>query len=267
MLMKEHRGYVNGKWGLMHYRQYGEGTPLILIHQTPWSSLQYKNAAPFLAAGRQVIALDTPGYGESDGPPEAPTIPDYADALPALLDGLGIDKADVLGHHTGALIAGAFAARHPDRVARLVLHGAPVYSKAERAQRLNNKHFDQTPKEDGSHYLDYWNRLKRIIGSNAQLSGLHMSVLSFFSSGVNEWYGHAAAFSYDFEADIPSIACTTLVLSNTADMLAAHAERLSALRPDFGYMEISGGSSNIVFDEPERWASPIVAWLNTPLSH
>ncbi len=251
----------------MHYRQYGEGKPLILIHQTPWSSLQYKNAAPFLATGRQVIALDTPGYGESDGPPETPTITDYADAIPSLLDGLGIDRADVLGHHTGALIAGAFAAQHPDKLSRLVLHGAPVYSEAERVQRLNNKHFDQTPKEDGSHYLDYWNRLKRIIGSNAKLSGLHMSVLSFFSSGVNEWYGHAAAFSYDFGAAIQSIACPTLIISNTGDMLAAHAERLRALRPDFDYVEISGGSSNIVFDEPERWTSPIAAWLNTPPSH
>lgn len=264
MPVREHRGYVEGKWGLVHYRQYGDGAPLILIHQTPWSSVQYKNAAPFLAEGRRVIALDTPGYGESDSPPEPPTILDYTDAIPALFDGLGINKADVLGHHTGALIAGAFAARHPEKMTRLVLHGAPVYSAAERAQRLNNKHFDQTPKEDGSHYVDYWNRLKRIIGPNAKLSGLHMSVLSFFSTGLNEWYGHAAAFGYDFDADIPSIACPTLILSNTKDMLAPHAERLRALRPDFDYAEISGGSSNIIFDEPERWAFPVAKWLNTP---
>lgn len=259
--MKELRGYVNGTWGLMHYRQYGEGDPLVLIHQTPWSSLQYKNAAPFLAADRQVIALDTPGYGQSDGPPEAPTISDYADVIPAFLDGLGIERADVLGHHTGALIAGAFAAQHPKRLNRLVLHGAPVYSEAERVQRLNHKHFDQTPKEDGSHYLDYWSLLKKVIGPNAKLSGLHMGVLSFFTNGANEWHGHTAAFTYDFSADIPSIACPTLIVSNTEDMLAAHAERLRALRPDFDYSEIAGGSSNIVYDEPERWAAPIASWL------
>lgn len=263
MPVRELRGYVEGKWGLMHYRQYGEGPPLILIHQTPWTSKQYRNAAPFLAADRQVIALDTPGYGESDSPPEAPSISDYADAIPAFLDGLGIDKADVLGHHTGALIAGAFAARHPKRLSRLVLHGAPVYSQAERDQRLSNKHFDQTPKEDGSHYLDYWALLKKVIGPNAKLSGLHMGLLSFFVTGSNEWYGHTAAFTYDFEADIPSITSPTLIVSNTEDMLAAHAERLRALRPDFDYAEIQGGSSNIVYDEPERWASPIASWLES----
>lgn len=261
MSVREHRGYVEGKWGLMHYRQYGEGPPLLLIHQTPWTSKQYKNAAPFLATGRRVIALDSPGYGESDSPPEAPTIPDYVDAIPGFLDGLGIDQADVIGHHTGALIAGAFAARHSNRVDRLVLHGAPVYSRKERAERLNHKHFDQTPRDDGGHYLDYWTRLKRIIGPNAELSGIHMGTLSFFTNGENEWYGHTAAFTYDFEADIPAITCPTLNLSNTADMLAPHAERLQRLRPDFDFAEIPDGSSNIVFDEPERWARPILAWL------
>ncbi|MEQ8507821.1 MAG: alpha/beta hydrolase [Rhodospirillaceae bacterium] len=263
MVVKEHRGYVDGKYGLMHYRQYGEGPPLLLIHQTPWSSQQYKNAAPFLAGNRQVIALDSPGYGESDAPPDAPSIPDYADSIPGFLDGLEIDQADVLGHHTGALIAGAFAARHPTRLNRLILHGAPVYDENERVARLSNKHFDQSPKEDGSHYLDYWALLRRVIGPNAKLSGLHMGVLSFFTNGEKEWYGHTAAFTYDFAADIPSITCPTLIVSNTADMLAAHAERLRGLRPDFAYAEISGGSSNIIFDEPKRWADPITAWLNT----
>lgn len=261
--MKEHRGYVEGKWGLMHYRQYGEGPPLLLIHQTPWSSRQFENAAPFLAANRRVIAFDTPGYGESDSPPDAPTIPEYADAIPSFLDGLGIEKADVLGHHTGALVAGAFAAHHPERLNRLLLHGAPVYSQEERVQRLNHKHFDQTPKEDGGHYLNYWTLLKRVIGPNAKLSGLHMGLLSFFTNGEKEWYGHTAAFTYDFKADIPAIACPTLIISNTADMLASHAERLRLLRPDFEYSEIPDGSSNIVYDEPKRWAVPIAEWLKS----
>jgi pimeloyl-ACP methyl ester carboxylesterase len=263
MSVRERRGYVEGKWGLMHYRQYGEGPPLLLLHQTPWTSLQYKNTAPLLAENRQVFAFDTPGYGESDSPPAAPTIPEYAAAIPGLLDGLGIDQADVLGHHTGALIAGAFAAHHPERVNRLILHGAPVYDEQERVERLNHKHFDQTPKQDGSHFTDYWKLLQRVIGPNANLNGLHMGVLSFFVNGEKEWYGHTAAFTYDFADDMPSIKCPTLIVSNTSDMLAAHAERLRTLRPDFEYVEISGGSSNIVFDEPERWAAPIVSWLKS----
>lgn len=267
MSVKEHRGYVEGKWGLMHYRQYGDGSPLLLVHQTPWSSLQYRRAAPHLADSRRVIALDTPGYGESDPPPDAPTIPEYANSIPEFLDGLGIERIDVLGHHTGALIAGSFAAQHPDRLRRLIVHGAPVYSEDERIARLSHKHFNQTPREDGSHYLDYWNLLKRVIGPNAQFSGIHMGVLNFFMNGEREWYGHTAAFTYDFKSDIPKIACPTLIVSNTADMLAAHAQRLRALRPDFSYSEISDGSSNIIYDEPARWAMPIAEWLkNTPSS-
>jgi pimeloyl-ACP methyl ester carboxylesterase len=261
--MKEHRGYVEGKWGLMHYRLRGEGAPLLLLHQTPWTSLQYTNATPFLADGRQVIALDTPGYGTSDAPPAPPSIQDYADSIPGFLDGLDMDRVDVLGHHTGALIAGAFAARHPERVDRLILHGAPVYDADERADRLGKPHFDQTPKLDGSHLLDYWNLLQRVIGPNAHPEGIHTGVLSFYLNGSEEWYGHTAAFKYDFAADIPSLQGPALIVSNTADMLAQHAERLRTLRPDFGYCEIPDGSSNIIFDEPEKWAKPIASWLDS----
>ena len=262
MPTKELRGYIEGQWGLMHYRQRGEGAPLLLQHQTPWTSLQYANAAPLLAEGRQVIALDTPGYGESDPPPAPPTIQDYADAIPEFLNGLSLGRVDVLGHHTGALIAGAFAARHPERVNRLILHGAPVYDADERAERLGKTHFDQTPKPDGSHFVDYWTLLQRVIGANADLSGLHMGVLSFYLNGELEWYGHTAAFKYDFAADVPTLKGPALIVSNTADMLAQHAERLRALRPDFEYAEIPNGSSNIVFDEPDRWAAPIISWLD-----
>lgn len=266
MTVEEQRGYVEGPWGLMHYRRRGEGTPLLLVHQTPWSSVQYQNAAPVLATGRQVISLDTPGYGASDTPRDPPSIQDYADAIAVFLDGLGISQIDVLGHHTGALIAGAFAARHEYCVNRLILHGAPVYDSAERAERLGKPHFDQTPKPDGSHLQDYWTRLKGIIGPNADLQGLHAGVMCFFTSGPKEWYGHAAAFQYDFAADIPSLKGPCLVVSNTADMLAQHAARLKALRPDFDYVELQNGSSNIIFDEPKRWAAPIVQWLDQSAS-
>ena len=63
------KGYVDSPMGQIHYRTCGEGTPLLMLHMTPQSSLQFQNTFPLLInAGFQVIAPDTPGYGMSDKP-------------------------------------------------------------------------------------------------------------------------------------------------------------------------------------------------------
>ncbi|MCS7003115.1 MAG: alpha/beta hydrolase, partial [Dehalococcoidia bacterium] len=111
------KGYVNTPEGQIHYRAGGEGFPLVLLHQNPSSSMMWEAVQPgLIAGGRRVIAFDTPGYGLSDPPPIKPDIPYYARRILNALDLLGVDRFDVCGHHTGALIGGTLAADHPDRV-------------------------------------------------------------------------------------------------------------------------------------------------------
>jgi pimeloyl-ACP methyl ester carboxylesterase len=70
----------------------------------------------------RVVAWDAPGYGEStDLPMEHPTAGDYADALAAFLDELGIRACHLLGHSLGCLMAARFAATRPERVLSLTL--------------------------------------------------------------------------------------------------------------------------------------------------
>jgi pimeloyl-ACP methyl ester carboxylesterase len=119
----------------------GDGIPLILLHQTPWFSVQYATVQPLLAAaGIQSIAMDTPGFGFSDLPSEQPTIEGYADNLPYVLDALRIDRTAVAGFHTGASIAAAFAHRHKDRTTCLTMDGAPMYTVEEGQKRLSQPH-------------------------------------------------------------------------------------------------------------------------------
>jgi pimeloyl-ACP methyl ester carboxylesterase len=67
--------------------------------------------------GRNVLALDLPGHGRSEGPPIS-TVEKMADWVSAVLKALKIDKASVVGHSMGALIALEFASRHPaERIA------------------------------------------------------------------------------------------------------------------------------------------------------
>lgn len=262
-VMGGRKGYADTPMGQVHYRVVGEGMPLLLLHQTPWFSVQYAKVLPLLAeANIQSIAVDTPGFGFSDLPNEQPSIEDYADTLVHVLDALGIDRAAVAGFHTGASIAAAFAHRHKDRTACLILDGAPLYTEAERRERLSRDHWDQTPKRDGSHLSDRFSFIRDAITKDtAEAESMTWSVLSFFLAGETEHYGHIAAFSYDMGPAIREITAPTLLISHTADTLHPAAGRIRKMRPDFQYQEFEGGNSHIIYDDPEPWAEVAIDFV------
>ena len=104
------RGYTPSAYGLLHYRDQGSGPTILLLHQTAWSSVQFEGVQAELSrAGFRSIAIDTPGYGMSDGPDMCPTIEEYAAAILQGLDHLDLDKVFVAGHHTGSVIGCALA--------------------------------------------------------------------------------------------------------------------------------------------------------------
>jgi pimeloyl-ACP methyl ester carboxylesterase len=72
--------------------------------------------------GYAVLAVDLPGHGRSEGEP-LPSIEALADWLLALLDAAGVERASVVGHSGGSLVALEAAARHPSRMAKLALVG------------------------------------------------------------------------------------------------------------------------------------------------
>lgn len=255
------KGYVDTPVGQVHYVEQGKGPALVLLHQTAWSSIQFKNAIGLLAArGLRVIAVDTPGYGMSDGPASPPTIPDYAELLRHVFDGLGLKSASIAGHHTGVSIAVAFATKYPERIDKLMLHGVPLYTDEERAERLARPHYDQTPQADGSHLSKrYQMGLKASAG--ASLEAVNWSTILLFWAGPLEWYGHHAAFSYDTAPDLMKIKAPTLIMSNTGDSLHMVAERVKQMRPDFSFAVMQGGTYHVIFDEAPAWSKIVADYM------
>jgi pimeloyl-ACP methyl ester carboxylesterase len=259
------KGYVDGPCGQIHFREAGVGAALVLLHQTSQCSLQFEHALPLLAAaGYRVIALDTPGYGMSDGPAEPPSIDDYAAAIAAAIVALQASPAVLIGQHTGAAIAGAVAANHPELVARVMLHCPPVYNEAERLERQGRARLDQSPKEDGSHFQARWKVSHGKTGNTASLAATHMSTLCAMIAGNNEWYGHRAAFSYDLGAALARVQAPLTVISNSGDIIHELARKASEIQAGFGYFELEGGTSQIVWDEPQRWSDAILSVLAEP---
>src|SRR5262245_17016129 len=127
------RGYVQTRWGQLHYSEQGSGDrTIVLLHETPLSHGAFERLAPALAGTFRTIAFDTPGYGESDPPPGITTIEEYSKTFAEALDALGLDTVVLFGVHTGASYAVELAATYPERVEALIVSGVPFYEEEVR---------------------------------------------------------------------------------------------------------------------------------------
>lgn len=256
------RSYVPGLWGQVHIREWGEGPPLVLLHQTPWNGIQFHRLAPLLASkGWRVIAPDTPGYGLSDAAPVVPSIEDYAANLEVVLKALDIDQAIIGGHHTGALIAAAFAVLSPNSVKALILDNPPLYTEPERLQRQQMPHRDFAPVEGGGHFAERWAFMRGFADPNLSVDSLHLANIAYYLNDISADHGHAAAYRFDLETIAPLITAPALLLSSQLDPVASHAERFTKLQPQWQIIALQGGSANIL-ERPENWAEAAVFYLN-----
>jgi pimeloyl-ACP methyl ester carboxylesterase len=106
----------------IHLTTLGEGPDLILVHGMAANlAFWFPRLAPALARDHRVILFDLRGHGLSDMPPSGYTPGDHAADLGAVMDHLGIEKADVVGHSFGGTVALEYAARNPERVRTLTI--------------------------------------------------------------------------------------------------------------------------------------------------
>jgi pimeloyl-ACP methyl ester carboxylesterase len=108
----------------LHYLTAGKGTPLILLHGYAETSLMWRPLIPALAERFTVIAPDLPGIGDSDIPPNGLDMKSAAIRIHDLAKALGVQKAEVVGHDIGLMVAYAYAAQFPTEVTKLVLMNA-----------------------------------------------------------------------------------------------------------------------------------------------
>ena len=108
----------------LHYLTAGHGAPLILMHGYAETSLMWRPIIPALAERFTVIAPDLPGIGDSDIPSNGLDMKNAAIRIHGLAKSLGVQKAEVVGHDIGLMVAYAYAAQFPAEVTKLVLMDA-----------------------------------------------------------------------------------------------------------------------------------------------
>lgn len=113
----------------IRYVRKGSGPAVVLVHG--FSSLMYtwSEVLPVLARRHDVVAIDLPGFGGSDIPARFDG-GDTAELVARVMDGLGLPRASLAGNSLGGALSAVTAARHPERVDRLVLIDAAGYNMA-----------------------------------------------------------------------------------------------------------------------------------------
>lgn len=246
----------------------GARPSLVFLHGIGGRALGWQaQLERFAAQGWHGLAWDMPGYGESP-PIEHMGFDQLADALLALLASTQVQRAVLIGHSLGGMVALQAWVRHPARIAGLVLagsspafgHGSGDFQSRFLADRL-------APLEAGQTLGDIAARLiPAMAGPDAQPEGL---ALAQACMGSITPAGYRAALhalvQFEQRAALPTITVPTLCVAGEHDRTAAPAvvRRMAEKIPGATYSEMPGAGHLMNFEQPDAFAAVLSAFLDT----
>ena len=113
---REHLRSATVAGSRVNYVEMGSGPPLVFIHGLAGCWQNWLENIPHFARRHRVIAVDLPGFGESELPLDDITIPGYGRFVDAFLGEIGVERAPLVGNSMGGFIAAEAALSHPSRV-------------------------------------------------------------------------------------------------------------------------------------------------------
>jgi len=105
----------------LHYEEYGQGSPLLLVHGLGSSCRDWEYQIPVLARHYRVIAMDMRGHGRSDKPNERYSIPGFTADVEALIEHLQLGPVHLVGLSMGGMIGFQLAVDHPEQLKSLCI--------------------------------------------------------------------------------------------------------------------------------------------------
>ena len=195
-------------------------------------------------------------------PPHEYELPDYARSIISFMDSLKVEKASILGHHAGAMIAVEIAVTHPERVDSLIL--SAIFCPKEPSGGQDMRELPEMQAEeikwDGSHLMEYWERANR-FGESVQVC--NERALDYFKAGYRGEEMHWAAFKYHVLPKLSLIKCPTLLLCGSKDWLLPGSEIAREAIPGSKLVIIEGGSTVMNREMPKEVVAAILPFLES----
>lgn len=226
-------GWVRNSGARIFYRLYGGAGPyLILLHGNGEDYRCFSNQIGPFSKGFRLVAVDSRGHGDSTMGRGALTMEKMAEDVLAVMDGLKMERASVLGFSDGGNIAVAMAIKAPHRFEKLVLAGANLYPEGLKAS-----------------FLKAVTRQYKRLRLRGLLSGKRRKEAKIVGLMVNE-----PRFSPHGLIKIP---CPALVMAGERDLiLKEHTELIARSLPK-GRLAIIAGSDHFVLNRPEE-VNPLI---------
>jgi len=231
------RTFIDGTFGQIHTRvslpEKHDHPPLLCLHMSPKSGRSFERFMHLASNDRIVVAPDYPGYGESSKPPPdyKISVQEYASSAWEVVDSLclleGNTKIDLLGHHTGSIVAAEMTNQRPNHVHNIVIISAPVLNTKE----IDAFHSAFAPiplDEKGSRFHKMWERIVRHRGPGMTLEMMAESLAENLRGGEAYEEGHRAAFEYSpLFLGIVKTLSNQIVIPNPKDDLYDYTHRLA----------------------------------------
>jgi 3-oxoadipate enol-lactonase len=249
------------------FHKTGRGAPLVLLHGGEADHAMFDGLTRALADHFTVIAYDQRDSGATRNPASPYSLADLADDAAALIRGFGYDRAHVMGTSLGGLIAQVLAARHPDRIDRLILSStwkvnkSPLEVNADVFRTLASYRADtvaNAPKIAEFFFppdcLRERPELIEIFRGNSRDDGQKVR--------------RGAILAQPVAADLANFDRPTLLLAGSEDRLIPNVETFAIARDlkrvETRVIEQVGHVSSI--QAPERVAEAVIAFLNSKKS-
>jgi pimeloyl-ACP methyl ester carboxylesterase len=259
--------------GRIVWHQWGSALPgeppVVLFHGGSGSWTHWLlNIEPLVAAGRQVLAVDLPGFGDSDPPPSGGDADALVDPLAqGLRELVGSQPVDLVGFSFGGMTAGLLAAGHPGVARQLVLVGAPAMGVVPQRQ-IELKAWRHLPTLQEQEAVHRYNLAELMLHDPRRIDGLALA-LHTRNLARDRMPRRRLAHTDILARSLPAVRCPVSAIYGAHDALyrqwiAQLQQAFESVVPDFrGLRLIEGAGHWVLFEAPEAFDAALLAVLES----
>src|SRR3954470_10333720 len=273
-------GTENSEDILIHYRDHGDGQPVVLIHGYPLDGNSWeRQERALLGAGYRVITYDRRGFGRSSQPTVGYDYDTFAADLNALLEQLDLQDVVLGGFSMGSGEVVRYLGSYGSaRVSKAMLFGTiPPFllKRDDNPDGVNGQVFEDIKaaiiSDRYAYFKDFLDNFYNVdvlapdrISDQAWQASFNVAA----GASPDAIYACLDTWLTDFRDDLPKIDVPTLVVHGTEDRIlpiAATAERLPELIADARLVRVEGGPHNVSWTHPDEVNNALLGFLNEPL--
>ena len=265
-------GFANSDGVKIHYVSSGKGPLVILLHGFPDFWYTWRDQMPALAKHFQVVAIDQRGYNKSDQPKgvEQYKLDKLVADVDAVRKHFKQDKAVIVGHDWGGLVAWTYAMTHPEQTERLIVLNLPhpkglMRELANNPEQQKNSQYARNFQMDGAEkkltpgLLAMW-----VKEPEARAKYVEALTRSSMESMLNYYRANYPREPYKDDQTFPPVKCSVLMIHGLKDpylLQGALNDTWKWIEKDFTLVTLPKAGHFVHRDEPEVVTRTMVRWL------